>query len=257
MSRLTDEEILEWINQLGYDRPRLAALKPTLPAGIPLTEVHRFLYWCNERGLSPLLGQAVCTERRSGAGVTYQFAETVDGYRAKAEETGRYAPGKPTTYEYNQDGTLLSATASIRVWHPESQTWLDVSETAYYDEFVQTFYNDKTGKIEATPTWKRMGRVMLSGNAEKRALRRAFPKIFGGAYSEFEYATGAADAVLEEGQRRGGKRALPRSEQSQQIVRGALEMMNSRKPAEKVDTQTGEIFNPEGESGERQNETTA
>lgn len=99
---------------------------------------------------------------------------SIDGLRVIADRTSCYAPGKASTYEHDDKGNLIAATAYVQKLTRDG-TWHEVSATAYNCE-----YNKKQN------LWNTMPRVMLAKCAESLALRKAFPAETCNLYTEEE-----------------------------------------------------------------------
>ncbi len=102
---------------------------------------------------------------------------TIDLMRARADETGTYAPGRETEYEYVSGDTLVSAKAFVKKF-VQGQC-IEFSESARWDEFYPG------DGIEGT-MWRKMPEVMLGKTAEARALRRGWPAQLAGLYESAE-----------------------------------------------------------------------
>jgi hypothetical protein len=107
---------------------------------------------------------------------------TIDGLRAKAERSGRYAPGQKTVFDVADEGhgALESATAFVKKQTIDG-TWHEVAEEAFFDEYAA---KKKDGEL--TQMWATKPRIMLAKCAEARALRRAFPEECEGMYTSEE-----------------------------------------------------------------------
>lgn len=92
----------------------------------------------------------------------------VAGLRVLADRTGTYAPGRAATFEYDDAGELLSATAYVKKL--VAGEWHEVSETVYLEEFIQL---DNKGNI--TAMWKQKKRFMLGKCAERATIARSHP----------------------------------------------------------------------------------
>lgn len=151
-----------------FTREQIDTIKKTVAKGASDTDLALFLEFCKQRRLDPFTRQVYWTPKG--------IITSIDGFRAKAEETGAYVPG-PTRYEYDADGRLIAAHVTVRKL--ASGQWFDIEESAYMDEYKAN-----------TPTWTKLPRVMLSKCAEARAIRRCFPMIVGGMYefSEMDQA---------------------------------------------------------------------
>ena len=100
----------------------------------------------------------------------------IDGFRLVAERTGRYSPGRASTYEYDSKGELVSATSYIKKMTPDG-VWHETSYTAFAKEFSKN-----------NNFWKDMPHVMLSKVAESQCLRRCFPDKLSGVYAPEEFS---------------------------------------------------------------------
>lgn len=151
-----------------YSREQIDTIKKTVARGASDTDLALFLEFCKARRLDPFTRQVYWTPKG--------IITSIDGFRARAEETGAYVPG-PTRYEYDADNKLIAAHVTVRKL--AGGQWFDIEESAYMDEYKAN-----------TPTWTKLPRVMLSKCAEARAIRRCFPMIVGGMYefSELDQA---------------------------------------------------------------------
>lgn len=168
----------------GFTRQQIDLIKKTVAKGASDDELKLFLHIANKTGLDPFARQIYSVKRwNSDIGGYVMTPQTgIDGYRLIAERTGNYAPGKDTTFIYDENQKLISATAYImkRV----GEQWFEVTGTARYDEYAQM-------KKDGTPNvmWGTKPHIMLSKCAEGLALRRAFPAELSGVYVEDELGT--------------------------------------------------------------------
>lgn len=183
-------ELTEW----GWTPARLKILKSMVPAEAELDNIYEFLYRCRQYNLDPIDKEQIILQSRKNnrtGEVTFQHMVGIAGRRILAERTGKYAPGSATEYTVKTDETgretLVSAKAYVKIWHKESNSWHEVAEEAFYDEYVQTMYDQSSGRRKAMGLWGEKPKTMLSKVAETRALRRAFPDIFSGVYDEAEF----------------------------------------------------------------------
>ena len=171
-------------------------LAVTVCRGLPDDEVELFRQACNNYQLDPFTGQINALKRwdKVQQRQVLSIQTGIHGLRAIADRTCNYAPGKPT--EYTMKGvSVTSATAHVKK-RTEDGTWHEVSETAYWDEYVAT---DKAGK--PTFAWQKMGHVMLGKCAEALALRRAFPAQLAGLYVPEEMDTSTTPPPQQEAPR--------------------------------------------------------
>lgn len=172
---------------LEYTQDKIELLKNTVCKGATNSEFQLFLHVCQRTGLDPFIKQihAVKRPERQKDG-TYRESMTIqvgiDGYRSIAERTGRYAPSKEPSYQYDKDGRIFSSTAYLKKQTSDG-TWHEVSATAFYTEYVQ-----KTKEGKATRFWDQMPHGQLAKCAEALALRKAFPMELSGIYTREEMA---------------------------------------------------------------------
>lgn len=168
----------------SFSRQQIDLIKRTVAKGASDDELKMFLHIANKTGLDPFVRQIYSVKRwNSDIGGFVMTTQTgIDGYRLIAERTGNYAPGKDTTFIYDENQKLVSATAFImkRV----GDQWFEVSATARFDEYCQ---KKKDGSL--MNMWETKSHVMLSKCAEALALRRAFPAELSGVYVEDELGT--------------------------------------------------------------------
>jgi phage recombination protein Bet len=165
---ISDESCMK---EFGWTKSQFEVIQRTYFKGMNIDEIKIFGHVCKHTGLDPFLKQ-IYPVMRSGK-MTIQTA--IDGYRLIAERTGKYSPGRETTFVYKKDGLPLSATAYIKKMTPDG-TWHEVAATAYFDE-----YNPGVG-----PFWKKMPHTMIAKCAEALALRKAFPAELSGVRTSDE-----------------------------------------------------------------------
>lgn len=168
-------------NGYGFDPDTVALIKEQVARGATDTELSLFLYTASRTGLDPLARQIYCIKRWDSS-LNKEVMSTqvsIDGLRLVADRTGRYAPGRAPTFEYDAHGKLVAATSYVLKY--VRGTWHEVAATAYYDEYAAK-------KRDGTPTamWATKPRIMLAKCAEALALRRAFPAELSGLYTSDE-----------------------------------------------------------------------
>lgn len=173
-----------------------ALLKRTIAKDLTDEELDLFLEVAQRQHLDPFAKQIIPTKRnqRTLVGDEWMTVKvmviqvTVDGYRARSDETGDYAPGRLPEFAYDEKtGKLVSATAYINKW--VHGAWVEVGATAYFDEFAQ-----KNNKGEPLDMWQRMPHNQLAKCAECLCHRKGFPKQNGELPFEDE-PIGEAEAV--------------------------------------------------------------
>lgn len=179
-------------------------------------EFEYFLKIASLRRLNPLTNQIYLSiyNRHNADKRSSVVQTTIHGLRLIADRTGRYIPGRAATYQYNEQGDLMSATAYVMRYHPASQTWHEVSDTAYFAEY------DKKESL-----WKSMPHVMLAKCAEALALRRAFPEDTSGLYTDDEIAPPASAATQVVN---GHAKSAPAARMTPDQVKAAWTVQNDR-----------------------------
>jgi phage recombination protein Bet len=153
-----------------FDDSQIELIKNSICKGASHEELQFFLMACQRTGLDPFAKQIYSVPR--GGQRTIQTS--IDGFRLIADRTGRYAPGREPSFEYDKNGNLISATAYVKK-QTRDGTWHEVSANASFNE-----YN------AGTPLWKKMPKAMLSKCAESLALRKSFPSEMSGLYTQEE-----------------------------------------------------------------------
>lgn len=161
----------------GFSLEKIKTIKSLLGGDLTESELSIFLYNCQRFSLDPIAKQIYAIKRNGR--MTIQTG--IDGFRAIADRTGKYAPGKATHYQI-ENGHLISATAYVKKLTADG-TWHEVSETAFNHEY-NPYLKANPPKFDSV--WKTLPSVMLAKCAEARALRRAFPESLGGIYTDDE-----------------------------------------------------------------------
>lgn len=175
-----------------FSAKQIEILKNGICRGCSDEEFEVFLMACKKTQLDPFMRQIYAVKRLAkkpdgkwGEVMTIQTG--IDGYRLIAERTGRYVPGPEPTFNYDEKGVLISATAYVKKITSDSQ-WHTISASAYLDEYKQVS-RDGT----ALGLWQKMPRTMLAKCAEALALRRAFPAEMSGIYTKEEMSQADSD----------------------------------------------------------------
>ncbi len=155
-------------------------IKNMLCKGITDDELQLFAAVCKKSGLDPFMKQIYAVKRNGREGPQMTIQTSVDGYRLIAERTGRYCPGRESTYTY-QDGKVFSATSYVKKQTSDG-TWHEVSASAYYSEYAPPV----TKNGYENPFWRDKSHIMLAKCAETLAIRKCFPNELSGIYTEEE-----------------------------------------------------------------------
>ena len=168
-------------------------LKETLTAaGTNLSdnELSLFLHQAKQTGLDPLARQIYVM--KSGSKIS--FMTSIDGQRLVAQRTGDYE-GQVGPQWCGEDGQWVD------VWLKKEDP--SASRVGVYRKgFQAPVYGIATWKSYAntnSPTWKKMGDVMLAKCAEALAIRKAFPQELSGLYTaeEMDQAQPEAATVID------------------------------------------------------------
>lgn len=137
-----------------------------------------FFFLCKERGLDPRLGQVRPIPRwnKETGQSDLSIVTTIDGFRAMAERTGCYAPGRKTEFSRDENGKIISATAYIKKLTKDG-TWHEIGEECFLSEYMPEKNNF---------FWLKMPSVMTAKVSEAKGFRRGFPEVFSKVYSEDE-----------------------------------------------------------------------
>lgn len=154
-----------------FNADQASLIKNYLCKGINDDELKLFHAVCKKTGLDPFMKQIYAVKRKDQ--MTIQTS--IDGYRLIAERTGRYCPGRESTYVYDGE-RLISATSYVKKQTADG-TWHEVAASAYFDEYKPAYSNQ---------FWESKKHIMLAKCAESLALRKAFPNELSGLYSEDE-----------------------------------------------------------------------
>jgi phage recombination protein Bet len=163
-----------------FDEKKMTLIRNTFCQNSTQQEFEVFMEICKSTQLNPLFKQIYFIKR--GDKISHQTS--IDGLRLIADRTKRYVPGRESTYTFDKNGNLLSATSYIKKLAHDG-TWHEVASTAIFAE-----YNANQG------LWKKMPCAMLAKCAEALALRRAFPADMLGLYTKDEMDQ--ADTIHEE-----------------------------------------------------------
>lgn len=158
-----------------------------IPKGTPADVIEFFGKSCAETRLSPFKRQIHLIKRWSRDGDRYTIQTGIDGYRATADRTGRYAGNDEYAFdeglrEYDmiKAGRMRPSTATSTVYKVVGNLRCPFSATARWDEY---YPGDKQGFM-----WDKMPFLMLGKCAEALALRKAFPDELAGVYTDEEMA---------------------------------------------------------------------
>ncbi len=161
-----------------------------IPKGTPVPQVQIFATVCKEKGLSPFQKQIYLLpfyqKNKKGEYEThYASIVGIDGYRAIAERTGKYAGSDDakfnddkTEFQCRDKGLKNPSTATVAVYKIVKGQRVPYTATAGWDSYVPQEKNRFN--------WNRMPFLQLGKCAEALALRKAFPEALSGLHAEEE-----------------------------------------------------------------------
>jgi phage recombination protein Bet len=191
-NKVSTDLVLRTAQEHGFTSTAVELIRNVAAKGRTDEEVAQLLIMAGKTGLDPLARQIYMIgrwDKRAGREIATPQT-SIDGYRLIADRTERYAPGRESSYVYDDEGQLVSATAFVKKL--VAGTWHEVAATAFWNEYRQT---DKAGN--PTALWAKMPHVMLAKCAEALALRRAFPAELSGLYTAEEMAQASQDDAIE------------------------------------------------------------
>lgn len=158
-------------------------------------EIMHFLYVCRQRKLNPLLGQIHCIYRwnQKAGRHTPTHQVSIDGLRAIADRSAKYAPGRPTEFDYGEPIIFIPGTSKAIPY--TATAWVikyvqghahEYGARVHWDEYAQTFQGG-----DLMGLWKTHPHVMLGKCAEAAALRRGWPEDLSGLYDSAEMGNSA------------------------------------------------------------------
>ena len=181
---------------IDFTRDQIELIKRTICVGATDDELQLFVMQAKRMGLDPFSRQIHAVKRPSKNLETGNYEQKmaiqvgIDGYRLVADRTGRYAPGKASTFDYNPTTNKLdSATAYVMKF--VGNQWIECSAIAHMEEYAQT---KKDGSY--TQMWATKPHIMLAKCAEALALRRAFPAELSGVYTDDEMPEAAHEVAI-------------------------------------------------------------
>lgn len=165
-----------------FSKDKVELLKRTICRGADDNEFQLFLHACQRTGLDPFMRQIHAVKRydSSQKREVMSIQTGIDGYRLIADRSGNYVPGRETSFQYDKEGRLVSATSYVKKRTSDGQ-WHEISATAFYSEYVATTKDGTPNKF-----WREKAHIMLAKCSEALALRRAFPGDLSGIYTAEE-----------------------------------------------------------------------
>lgn len=182
-----------------WTRERLDLIKKTVcPQGIGDDEFALFIEQCKRSGLDPLLKEAFCVKRRQNIGTKerpnwiekYEFQPAETGMLSRSEEFPDHR-GVTASAVYSGDSISIDAGAGVVVhsFVPGKArgnllgAWAKVEREGRTATVV---WLDLAGYQQSSAMWGRIPSTMMEKCARVAALRKAYPRAFGGLYIKEE-----------------------------------------------------------------------
>lgn len=179
-----------------FSDDEIRLIRTLLPEGSTETDLGLLLAYSQRTGLDPLLRQVWLNKRRGKPG---QPIATIDGLRAVAIRSGGYL-GQTKPEWADSDGvwhdvwTKSEPPAAARIGVYRQGFVEPLFAVARYSDYVQM---TSTGSgYSPNSMWQKMAANQTLKCAEALALRKAFPEVLSGIYSEDEMAQASADNVV-------------------------------------------------------------
>lgn len=193
--RLPEHVRPQLADRMGLSQEHLDLVRRTVAAECTDDELELFLHTASKYKLDPLLGEVHAIKRKQWNAEKKQYVERltiqigIDGYRARAEGTGRYCPGS-SRFDVVDSGKDRDMCCTVTVYKLVDDgkgggEWRPVEGTAWFSEYaVRIKGGDNAGKLVSM--WQSRPKGMLEKCAETLAIRRAFPREVGGLRTDEE-----------------------------------------------------------------------
>jgi phage recombination protein Bet len=162
----------------GWTMEQVELVGRTVAPDLNVQELALYLAVARRADLDPFSGQLYAFVNKKDR---LCIGASIDGLRAKADETGNYAPGPKPEFKFDKKGNLKSCEAYVQKY--VNGHWMLVSAEVDFGEWRRS-----------GPNWEGKPKHMLAKCAEALALRKAFPRQIGGSMSEGELVDLAADS---------------------------------------------------------------
>ena len=179
-----------------FSEDEIRLIRSLLPDGATDTDLKLLLTYSQRTGLDPLLRQVWLNKRRGKPG---QPIATIDGLRTVAVRSGEYL-GQTKPEWAGADGvwhdvwTEDKPPAAARIGVYRKGFAEPLYAVARYSDYVQMMSTDHG--LSPNSMWQKMAANQTLKCAEALALRKAFPEVLSGIYSEDEMAQATADNVV-------------------------------------------------------------
>lgn len=154
-----------------FDDEKIALIKEMFCKNATKAEFELFIHMAQRLQLDPTTRQIYFIK----FGSQMSIVVGIDGYRAIAERSRTYMPGREPTFNYDKSGNLVSCTAYAKKWSDMDKQWHEIAATAFLNEY-------DTGKNQ----WAKGKHYMLAKTAEALMLRKGWPSSLSGTNTDDE-----------------------------------------------------------------------
>lgn len=181
---------------IEYNDNQIQLIKNTVARGATNDELSMFLHVAKRTGLDPIMKRIYFIKRRVWSKQKNNWDEVatiqtgIDGYREMAARTGEHAGTDDAIHE--ETGSGYPKSAKVIVYRKVQGEKCAFAATARWDEYAPM----KDGK--PTGMWDKMPYLMLAKCAESLALRKAFPEVLSGVYTNEEMMQAAEPISYQE-----------------------------------------------------------
>ena len=167
---------------VNYSPATVQTVRETIFKGANDAELQLFFHKCLSVGCHPLDGLIHPSKFQDGnqGGTRVVFLTTIDLFRARAEDTGKYDGQDEPEFEHGDigdDDFVHPTYCRINIYKKGIDR--PTVGTADWDEFYPS-------EPKKQFMWKKMPKVMLAKCAEAQGLRKAFPQALNKLYAEEE-----------------------------------------------------------------------
>lgn len=182
---LTVQQSQQLASLSDYSPAELDLIKQTIAKDCSDVELALFVTTARSRGLNPFARQLYAIKYKG----KMAMVTGIDGYRAIAERSGRYAGSDEPQYGpmVRSDGVDHPEYVVVTVYKVVAGLRVPFVGKAYWDEFARKF-NGQLGDM-----WESMPRNQLSKCAEAQALRKGFAEQLEG----IEYSDDPSIPIME------------------------------------------------------------
>lgn len=177
-----------------WNENRIQIIRKMCPAEISDDQFNLFIEQCKRSGLSPELREAFCVKRSENQGTKerpryvtkYEFQPSESGMLARAELFPDFK-GIQASVAYAEDEIVVDQGKGevVHRFNPAkrkgslSGAWARVVRE---NRLPIVVWLDFAGYVQKTPLWAKIPATMIEKCARVAALRKAYPRQFGGLY---------------------------------------------------------------------------